>query len=125
MMSAAREALAEVDGRRPLLIGVTVLTSMGDEDLMEIGVQADPQEQVLRLAKLAQGAGLDGVVCSPREAGVLRTSLGDGFALVTPGVVDVVIKAVHADLTKDGCERVFQFACQHDGVIVVQYWLEA
>jgi len=86
MMEAASAALRNYGGRRPLLIGVTVLTSMGQEDLAEIGVKFDPAEQVERLARLAKAAGLDGVVCSPREASQLRASLGDDFVLVTPGV---------------------------------------
>jgi len=86
MMEAAVAALDGSAARRPLLIGVTVLTSMGPEDLAEVGVQADPAAQVERLAKLAKTAGLDGVVCSPREAARLRSSLGDEFVLVTPGV---------------------------------------
>jgi orotidine-5'-phosphate decarboxylase len=86
MMRAAAEALAQVEGRRPLLIGVTVLTSMDRADLDEIGLSADPEQQVLRLAKLAQASGLDGVVCSPREAALLRAELGTDFLLITPGV---------------------------------------
>lgn len=85
MMGAARAALDELE-QRPLLIGVTVLTSMDAQDLEEIGLQADPAEQVLRLATLAKASGLDGVVCSPREAAMLRRELGPGFQLVTPGV---------------------------------------
>jgi len=86
MMEAASAALQNAEGRKPLLIGVTVLTSMGPEDLAEVGVKADPAEQVERLARLAKVSGLDGVVCSPREAARLRTVLGDDFVLVTPGV---------------------------------------
>ncbi len=86
MMSAAREALEGSAGPRPLLIGVTVLTSMGAEDLRETGIEITPEQQVLRLATLARDAGLDGVVCSPREAPLLRQRLGDEFVLVTPGV---------------------------------------
>ena len=86
MMEAASVAVQNAGGRKPLLIGVTVLTSMGPEDLAEVGVQADPAEQVERLARLAKDSGLDGVVCSPREAARLRTSLGDDSMLVTPGV---------------------------------------
>lgn len=86
MMSAARAALDELGPNRPLLIGVTVLTSMAAEDLNELGVSADPKQQVLRLARLAKASGLDGVVCSPQEAGLLRTELGSSFRLVTPGV---------------------------------------
>jgi len=86
MMEAASAALQNAEGRKPLLIGVTVLTSMGPEDLAEVGVKVDPAEQVERLARLAKVSGLDGVVCSPREAARLRTVLGDDFVLVTPGV---------------------------------------
>ena len=86
MMAAAREALQQRDGPRPLLIGVTVLTSMGAEDLAEVGVAVAPADQVLRLADLAHVAGLDGVVCSPKESALLRRRLGEGFLLVTPGV---------------------------------------
>jgi len=86
MMEAAREALEPLGAERPLLIAVTVLTSMGDQDLHEIGVEGEAETQVLRLAGLAREAGLDGVVCSPREAARLRRELGDDFVLVTPGV---------------------------------------
>jgi len=87
MMSAARAALDDLGGPyRPLLIGVTVLTSMAGEDLRELGVSADPGEQVLRLATLAKASGLDGVVCSPQEAALLRDEFGQTFKLVTPGI---------------------------------------
>lgn len=86
MMRAAREALDAVQDRRPLLIAVTVLTSMDKADLAELGIAAEPEQQVMRLAALARGAGLDGVVCSPREAAPLRGQIGDDFLLVTPGV---------------------------------------
>jgi orotidine-5'-phosphate decarboxylase len=86
MMQAARAALDDIEGRRPLLIAVTVLTSMGAEDLAELGIAAQPQQQVLRLATLTRNAGLDGVVCSPQEAALLRDEMGSGFTLVTPGV---------------------------------------
>jgi orotidine-5'-phosphate decarboxylase len=86
MLAAAREALETQSGPRPLLIAVTVLTSMGDDELRAIGVQASAEEQVLRLAHLTRDAGLDGVVCSAREAPRLRSELGAGFALVTPGI---------------------------------------
>jgi orotidine-5'-phosphate decarboxylase len=85
MMEAAREAV-DAAAHRPLLIGVTILTSMGSEDLAEIGLPPDPEANVLRLARLAQASGLDGVVCSPKEVPVLRHELGEEFALVTPGV---------------------------------------
>lgn len=68
------------------LIAVTVLTSMGREDLRDIGLDIEPFEQVKRLAKLTQDSGLDGVVCSAQEAKMLRQALGAEFALVTPGI---------------------------------------
>jgi orotidine-5'-phosphate decarboxylase len=85
MMQAAREALAG-DAQRPKLIAVTVLTSMAQSDLTEIGMQGSAADVVLRLARLAQNAGLDGVVCSAQEAQVLRAACGTGFNLVTPGI---------------------------------------
>jgi len=85
MMQAAREALAELP-QRPLLIGVTVLTSMSAEDLAETGIAAEPADQVMRLASLTQACGLDGVVCSAQEAALLRQRLGEDFRLVTPGI---------------------------------------
>ena len=85
MMSAARQALAGA-ARRPLLIAVTILTSLGDEDLAEIGLQGGAAENTLRLAALARDAGLDGVVCSPREAGDIKGRCGQDFLCVTPGV---------------------------------------
>lgn len=86
MMRAAKQTLDAADGRRPLLIAVTVLTSMGGEDLAEVGITAAPEQQVLRLAALTKASGLDGVVCSPREAALLRAEIGQDFTLVTPGV---------------------------------------
>ncbi|MEQ1410409.1 orotidine-5'-phosphate decarboxylase [Acinetobacter indicus] len=68
------------------LIAVTVLTSMGREDLRDIGLDIEPFEQVKRLAALTKDSGLDGVVCSAQEAKMLRESLGQEFALVTPGI---------------------------------------
>ncbi|WP_171542994.1 orotidine-5'-phosphate decarboxylase [Acinetobacter terrae] len=68
------------------LIAVTVLTSMGRDDLKDIGLDIEPFEQVKRLAKLTQDSGLDGVVCSAQEAKMLRETLGQDFALVTPGI---------------------------------------
>ena len=90
MMAAAREAVsrtaAEAGVPRPLLIAVTVLTSLSAADLAETGVNAAPEEQALRLARLAHAQGLDGVVCSAREAAALRRALGPAFTLVTPGI---------------------------------------
>ena len=85
MLSAAHEALADLP-QRPLLIAVTVLTSMSAEDLNETGVAGSPADQVLRLARLTQACRLDGVVCSAQEAALLRAELGVGFRLVTPGI---------------------------------------
>ena len=85
MMEAAREALAHTM-QPPRLIAVTVLTSMGPEDLLDVGITQSPAEMVLRLATLARGCGMDGVVCSAQEAALLRRELGDTFALVTPGI---------------------------------------
>lgn len=85
MMEAAADVVAN-SRNKPLLIGVTVLTSMEQSDLAEIGLDVAPEEQVLRLAKLAQSSGLDGVVCSAHEAVPLRQNLGEDFVLVTPGI---------------------------------------
>lgn len=75
------------------LIAVTVLTSMGREDLRDIGLDVEPCEQVKRLAKLTKDSGLDGVVCSAQEAKMLRDLLGQTFSLVTPGIRPVGAKA--------------------------------
>ena len=85
MMKAARQA---VDGlpHRPLVIAVTVLTSMEDEDLLQVGIDDKPQSQVYRLARLAADSGMDGVVCSARENAYLRANMPRDFLLVTPGI---------------------------------------
>ena len=85
MMAAAREAVAQA-AHPPKLIAVTVLTSMAQEDLAEIGIAGQAADMVLRLARLAQASGLDGVVCSAQEAALLRRECGAGFCLVTPGI---------------------------------------
>lgn len=85
MLRAARQALAD-RAHQPLLVAVTVLTSQGDSDLASQGVQRTVQEQVLRLASLAQECGMDGVVCSALEAPQLRRLLSESFLLVTPGI---------------------------------------
>jgi orotidine-5'-phosphate decarboxylase len=85
MMEAAREAV-EKSTARPLLIGVTILTSMGQEDIAQIGLAGTPAENVQRLASLAHDAGLDGVVCSPKEVEMLRGNIPAEFKLVTPGI---------------------------------------
>ncbi|WP_288841634.1 orotidine-5'-phosphate decarboxylase [uncultured Deefgea sp.] len=84
MLETTRDAL-EALPQRPLLIAVTVLTSMGAEELAEMGLPA-PATQVERLAKLAQSCGLDGVVCSAQEARQLKQICGTDFKLVTPGI---------------------------------------
>ncbi len=85
MMSLAREEL-EKKSHRPLLIGVTMLTSMNETDLRELGYQCSVEEQVMRLAQLVSDAGLDGVVCSAQEVKMLRNNLDKEFKLVTPGI---------------------------------------
>ncbi|WP_318435114.1 orotidine-5'-phosphate decarboxylase [Photobacterium leiognathi] len=86
MMTASREILEPYGKDRPLLIGVTVLTSMEASDLAGIGINQEPQQQVLNLASLAKNSGLDGVVCSAQEASILKGNLGQNFKLVTPGI---------------------------------------
>ena len=86
MMEEAKRILKPYGKDAPLLIAVTVLTSMEDLDLLQIGINASPMEQVLRLAHLTQRAGLDGVVCSPQEVKILRNACGEDFKLVTPGI---------------------------------------
>lgn len=86
MMRAARESLASYGDKAPLLIAVTVLTSMEQSELPLIGVQAPLDEHVKRLASLTKECGLDGVVCSAQEATALKTLLGQEFKLVTPGI---------------------------------------
>jgi len=85
MMEAAREALAGYS-QRPLLIAVTVLTSMETQDLHDIGLHGEVLDQVHRLAALSKDCGLDGVVCSAREAAGLRQLWGEDGVLVTPGI---------------------------------------
>lgn len=90
MMAAAAESArktATALGRtRPLVIGVTVLTSMNDAALAEVGVSRPMLEQVVHLAKLAQASGLDGVVASPHETPAIRAACGPEFQIVTPGI---------------------------------------
>ena len=86
MMTASREILEPFGKDRPLLIGVTVLTSMEASDLQGIGITAEPKDHVLNLARLTKNSGLDGVVCSAHESTMLKTELGREFKLVTPGI---------------------------------------
>jgi len=85
MLEAAREAI-DSSARRPKLIAVTLLTSMAQDDLAGIGINATPAEIVLHLATMARETGLDGVVCSAQEAALLRKQFGTDFCLVTPGI---------------------------------------
>jgi orotidine-5'-phosphate decarboxylase len=85
MLLAAREGCAR-SGRNPLLVAVTILTSMDAQDLAAVGLAGSPRENVLRLATLVHECGLDGVVCSSRETRLLRERIGPDFALVTPGI---------------------------------------
>lgn len=85
MMQAAKQAV-DSNSNNPLLIAVTVLTSMNQQTLNQIGVHTDLATHVLNLAKLTQQSGLDGVVCSALEAQTLRANLGHDFCLVTPGI---------------------------------------
>ena len=86
MMVACRERLESYGARRPLLIAVTVLTSMAADDLAGIGIDDSPEAQVSRLAALTKNCGLDGVVCSAQEAPKLKAEQGADFKLVTPGI---------------------------------------
>jgi orotidine-5'-phosphate decarboxylase len=90
MMQAAAKAGADAAQRTgrpaPLVIGVTVLTSMDDATLRQSGVDRPVVEQVLALASLARGAGLHGVVASPQETAAIRAACGPGFVIVTPGI---------------------------------------
>ena len=85
MMQAAQQSL-EQKGSDMLLIAVTVLTSMDQSDLQQVGIFNSPSEQVLHLARLAKNSGLHGVVCSAQEASALKAGLGADFKLVTPGI---------------------------------------
>ena len=74
------------DEARPRVLAVTILTSLASQDLEELGISGTPVEAVIRLARLAQSAGLDGVVASPREISAIRQVCGPGFLIVTPGI---------------------------------------
>lgn len=86
MMVAAREILERRAGKSPLLIAVTVLTSMEASDLSGVGIACSPEEQVMKLARLTHTCGLDGIVCSAQESALMRTQFGNDFCLVTPGI---------------------------------------
>ena len=87
MMEAAIEGLMRPDGTRPMLIAVTMLTSISEETMNEeLKIPGKVQETVLHYAANAKAAGLDGIVCSPLEAGIVHEHCGDDFCTVTPGV---------------------------------------
>jgi len=86
MMIKSKQALEKYGDKAPILIAVTVLTSMGQEDLLGLGITKSPEEQVMALARLTQESGLDGVVCSAWEAKQLKATLGNDFKLITPGI---------------------------------------
>jgi orotidine-5'-phosphate decarboxylase len=90
MLTAARDSVnrsaAEKGVRAPLLIGVTVLTSLGGDDLREQGLSDSAAMQAVKLARMSAACGLDGVVCSAQEAKAMRAALGPSFKLVTPGI---------------------------------------
>lgn len=86
MMEASANALQQLPDQNTLLIAVTVLTSMDQSDLVEVGVNAAPEQHVKRLAALAKSSGMDGVVCSAQESSMLSSDLGEDFVLVTPGI---------------------------------------
>jgi orotidine-5'-phosphate decarboxylase len=85
-LDAAHDSAARLGAASPKLIAVTILTSLGDADLAEVGQPSGTSDQVRRLAALAKSSGLDGVVCSPHEIALLRRDLGADFLLVVPGV---------------------------------------
>ncbi|RBO79581.1 orotidine-5'-phosphate decarboxylase [Marinomonas aquiplantarum] len=86
MMEASANALQQLPDQNTLLIAVTVLTSMDQSDLSEIGIDLTPEQHVKRLAALAKSSGMDGVVCSAQESQMLSSELGKDFVLVTPGI---------------------------------------
>src|SRR5579884_4284348 len=86
MIEAARLAVEAYGEERPLLLAVTVLTSLSPAGLAEIGIPDGPEQQVLRLARLALSAGADGLICSPQEVALLRAEFGAGPVLVVPGI---------------------------------------
>lgn len=86
MLQSASEALESYQTNRPKLLAVTLLTSLGQDDLVELGVTDTPEQYVQKLARMAQQCGVDGIVCSAQEAKQMRQRFGPGFLLVTPGI---------------------------------------
>ena len=85
-LEGARDGAQRSGNQRPIVVGVTVLTSMSEPDLDELGIRGGPEESVIRLAKLAQAAGLDGVVASAKEIALIRRACGPKFTIITPGI---------------------------------------
>lgn len=85
-LAASTEVSEKLKIQRPVILGVTVLTSMGKKDLKSLGIKRNPEEQVLFLAELAKKAGMDGVVASAEEIAVIKEKLGKDFLVVTPGI---------------------------------------
>ncbi len=81
-----KEYAEKIGAERPLLIAVTILTSMDENDLKSVGIESSVEDEVLRLAELSKKAGLDGVVCSAREVRLIKENLGEDFITVTPGI---------------------------------------
>jgi orotidine-5'-phosphate decarboxylase len=86
MIQAAHQAASPAGADAPMILAVTVLTSLDETALRDVGVAATPAEQVLRLGRLAVAAGADGLVCSPREVAMLRQALGSAAKLIVPGI---------------------------------------
>jgi orotidine-5'-phosphate decarboxylase len=99
-VTAGRETGQRLGQPPPLLIAVTVLTSMNDEVLRAIGVQRPMLDQVVALARMTQEAGMDGVVASPQETSAIRKACGDGFLIVTPGIRGASAQAKPDDQTR-------------------------
>lgn len=83
---ATKKSSEEAGIEKPLVLGVTVLTSWDQSDIKELGIERQIKDQIIRLAELAQEAGLDGIVASPQEIAILRQTVGDDFLIVTPGI---------------------------------------
>jgi orotidine-5'-phosphate decarboxylase len=86
MQAVATELRQKFGSAKPLVVGVTVLTSLDDKALNDLGISSTMDDQVLRMARLAEKSGLDGVVCSPREIRTIRSAVAPGFKIVTPGI---------------------------------------
>ena len=86
MHAVASELREKFGSAKPLVVGITVLTSLDDKSLGEVGISSNMETQVLRMARLAENSGLDGVVCSPREIQMIRSAVGRAFRIVTPGI---------------------------------------